>query len=134
MKDGVAEFFLILDRLLQEPREKHHDLLELMYVCLALDSKARCAYVMVAEQSWIGFRRIYSTLYATCVAISRPALSPHWLGARDLRTPLARFVPLWVVGALALGMLAVTYFAFLLLLNKKSDPVAVRAAALGQSS
>ena len=129
---GGEKFFLILDRLLQEPR-KNIDLLELMYVCLALGFEGK---MRIRDGGRAELDRVQTNLFNVIRNVRgdfEQALSPHWLGARDLRTPLARFVPLWVVGALALGMLAVTYFAFLLLLNTKSDPVAVRAAALGQS-
>jgi len=129
---GGEKFFLILDRLLQEPH-KNVDLLELQYVCLALGFEGK---MRVKEGGRAELDRIQTNVYNVIRSVRgefEQDLSPHWRGERDLRTPLARYVPLWVVGGIALGILAVVYFAFLLMLNTKSDPVAVRAASLGQN-
>ena len=50
-------------------------------------------------------------------------LSPHWEGVTDQRNPLARFVPLWVFGAVAAALLAIMFSVFLFQLNNDSDPV-----------
>jgi len=39
-------------------------------------------------------------------------LSPQWRGVEDKRNPLARYVPLWVVSAVAATVLLLLWFAF----------------------
>ena len=129
---GGEKFFLILDRLLQEPH-KNIDLLELQYACLALGFEGK---YRVQDGGGSELDRIQTNLFNVirgCRGEFDQDLSPRWQGVRDQRTPLAKYVPLWVVGAVALGVLALTYFGFLMSLNDRSDPVAIRVAALGNN-
>jgi type VI secretion system protein ImpK len=50
-------------------------------------------------------------------------LSPQWRGVEDRRPAVSRFVPLWVVGAVASALVLLTFFAFSIRLNKASDVV-----------
>jgi type VI secretion system protein ImpK len=59
-------------------------------------------------------------------------LSPHWIGVQDARPKLARYLPLWVVGAASAGVVLAIYLALLFALNRASDPVALQVAALGR--
>jgi type VI secretion system protein ImpK len=129
---GGEKFYLILDQLLTEPHQ-NVDLLELFYVCLALGFEGRLR-VQAGGRSELD--RIQTNLYNVIRSIRgehESDLSPRWRGVRDLRTPLARYVPLWVVAAVAAGGLALVYFLFLMTLNSHSDPVAVEVAALGRN-
>lgn len=129
---GGEKFFLILDRLLQEP-SKNIDLLELQYACLALGFEGK---YRVQDGGKTELDRIQTNLYQvvqSCRGDFEKDLSPRWRGVRDQRTPLARYIPLWVVGAIAIGVLALTYFGFLISLNSKSDPVAIQVAGIGRS-
>lgn len=128
---GGEKFYLILDKLLTDPRQ-NINLLELFYVCLALGFEGKMR-VQAGGRSELD--RLQTNLY-NIIRSHRGEhesdLSPHWRGVRDLRTPLARYVPLWVVAAAAIGGLAVIYFFFLMSLNSRSDPVAMEIASLGQ--
>jgi type VI secretion system protein ImpK len=129
---GGEKFYLILDRLLQEPH-KNIELLELLYACLALGFEGK---LRVQEGGRAELDRIQTNLYGvirSCRGDHESDLSPHWRGERDLRTPLARYVPLWVVAAAAVGVLAISYFVFLMSLNGRSDPVAIEIASIGRS-
>jgi len=129
---GGEKFYLILDKLLTEPHQ-NINLLELFYVCLALGFEGR---LRVQAGGRTELDRIQTNLY-NVIRSQRGEhesdLSPRWRGVRDLRTPLARFVPLWVVAAVAAGGLALVYFLFLMTLNSRSDPVAIEVAALGRN-
>lgn len=129
---GGEKFYLILDRLLQEPH-KNIELLELLYACLALGFEGK---LRVQEGGRAELDRIQTNLYSVirnCRGEHESDLSGHWRGEHDLRTPLARYVPLWVVAAAAVGVLAIAYFSFLMALNSKSDPVATEIASIGRS-
>jgi type VI secretion system protein ImpK len=58
-------------------------------------------------------------------------LSPHWEGVQDQRPKLARYVPFWVIGAVAAGVLLAAFVGFLFSLNKRSDPIVTDVAMLG---
>lgn len=129
---GGEKFYLILDRLLQEPHQ-NINLLELLYTCLALGFEGK---YRVQDGGRVEMDRIQTNLYNVIRSIRgehEADLSPHWQGVQDLRTPLARYVPLWVVAAAATGVLALLFFAFLTALNNKSDPVAIKLSSLGSN-
>jgi len=129
---GGEKFYLILDRLLQEPHQ-NINILELLFTCLALGFEGK---LRVQEAGRTELDRIQTNLYQvirSCRGEHESDLSPRWRGVRDLRTPLARYVPLWVVAAAAVGGLAVIYFGFLMMLNSRSDPVAIEVASLGRN-
>ncbi|HEX5421675.1 MAG TPA: type IVB secretion system protein IcmH/DotU [Gammaproteobacteria bacterium] len=126
---GGEKFFQILDRLLQQPAG-HIDLLELMYLCMAMGLEGK--YRVQA-----GGRARLDAIQASVFELIRAQrgeaereLSPSWRGVEDARPKLARFLPLWVVGALGAGLALAVYFGLLLALNRASDPVAVEVAAL----
>lgn len=129
---GGEKFYLILDRLLQEPHQ-NVNLLELFYTCLALGFEGK---YRVQDGGRTELDRIQTNLYNVIRSIRgehESDLSPHWQGVQDLRTPLARYVPLWVVAAGAASVLALLFFVFLVTLNSRSDPVATKLAALGSN-
>lgn len=115
------EFFKLLDRLLADPAN-NRDLLELMYLCLALGFKG--GYRVYDRQGELEARR--ERLYRALRGLrgeAEPTLSPHWRGVVDRRNPVMRNVPLWVLSAVV-ALLLVLLFIFLnLRLNAQSDPV-----------
>jgi type VI secretion system protein ImpK len=126
---GGEKFFLLLDKLVKDP-SGNRDLLELMYLCLALGFQGRYrvldgGYTRLEELR----ERLYHTLRAQHGDFERE-LSPHWQGIVDKRNPLIRHVPLWVVSALACALLVAIYIGFSLSLNRASDPVFAALLAL----
>jgi type VI secretion system protein ImpK len=59
-------------------------------------------------------------------------LSPRWQGLKDVRNALIKFVPLWVVGAVAVAVLLLVYLAFLFSISRASDETLSHLAALGR--
>lgn len=118
---GGEKFFMILDRMLQEPAA-NIDMLELMYVCLSLGFEGKYA---VLEQGRSKLAETMDNLFRT-IRMQRGdyerELSPHWRGVQDKRNMLVRYVPLWVVGALAGVLLLVTYGGFRFILESSSGP------------
>ncbi|MEN1943704.1 type IVB secretion system protein IcmH/DotU [Luteimonas sp. MJ293] len=127
---GGAKFFQILDRLCQDvPR--HIDLIELMYICLALGFSGR---YQIEAGGRARLAEIQDDLYRHIRARRGAAaaeLAPHWRGIQDRRSRLTRYVPVWVAAVAAVCVLA---FAFLWLqsrLNVLSSPISALAARIG---
>ncbi len=119
---GGEKFFVLLKEAAQDPAA-NRDLLELMYVCLALGFQGR--YLVIdrgAEQLEELRARLFQILRTQRGELERD-LSPHWQGIVDRRNPLMRFVPLWVVAAVAAVLLLALYVVLSFSLNAASDPV-----------
>lgn len=128
---GGEKFFHLLDRLIQEPARNLH-LLELMYLCMALGFEGK---YRVQERGRAEVERIQDNLYQAIRAQRgdfERSLAPNWRGLQDQRARLAQYVPLWVVAAIAGGVLIVVYIGFLLAANRAADPVLADIAAIGR--
>ncbi len=122
------EFFKLLDRLLTDPAN-HRDLLELMYVCLALGFKG--GYRLYNRQGELEARR--ERLYLALRGLrgeASPELAPHWRGVIDKRNPVMRHVPLWALAAVAAAVLLGLYLALSFRLDSQADPVFVKLQAV----
>ncbi|MGH8502214.1 MAG: type IVB secretion system protein IcmH/DotU [Gammaproteobacteria bacterium] len=127
---GGEKFFQILSRVSQEPA-RHRNLLELMYVCLALGFEGK---YRVTEGGQARLRQIQDDLYAAIHSQRgdfERELSLHWRGVERRRNPLMRYVPLWVVGSLAAAALVVAFVWFRLSLNEASYPVFAALSEIG---
>jgi type VI secretion system protein ImpK len=128
---GGEKFFIILEHLRQEPAV-HIDLLELVYLCLALGFEGK---YRVDERGQRRLEDVQENLYRTIRSIRgdfERDLSVHWRGLTDRRNPLVRYVPLWVLGAV-LGVLVLGIFiGFRVSLNQATNPVYQRLAQVGQ--
>lgn len=127
---GGAKFFQILERLCADvPR--HVDLIELMYLCLALGF---CGRYQIEAGGRARLAEIQDDLYRRIRAqrgAAADTLAPHWQGVDDRRRRLARYLPLWVA---ALGMACIVLLAFVWFnarLNALSAPISAAAAQIG---
>ncbi|OAJ58739.1 hypothetical protein A6V36_29715 [Paraburkholderia ginsengiterrae] len=119
---GGEKFFLILQRLAQDPRA-NLDVLELMYVCLALGMEGRYRLIEGGRAQLDVLReRLLAMIRERRGPVERD-LSPHWQGVVDKRNPLMRLLPLWVLAALTGVILMALQLAFSISLNRASDPV-----------
>ncbi|SDW71009.1 type IVB secretion system protein IcmH/DotU [Thiocapsa roseopersicina] len=119
---GGEKFFSALERLLSYP-SGNLNLLELMYLCLALGFEGR---YRTRPDGRAQLDRVREQLFQT-IRTQRgdpdPELSLHWQGAKVRRDPLIHQLPLWVFSAMA-GLLLAGLFAFYSIsLNRDSDPV-----------
>ena len=127
---GGAKFFQILERLCAD-FSKHIDLIELMYICLALGFAGRY-HIEAGGRAKLA--DIQEDLYRRIQAQrARPAdeLAPHWRGIEDRRNPLIRYVPLWVVAAFAAVIVLGTFLFFYSRLNAASSPISAQLAQIG---
>lgn len=130
---GGAKFFQILDRLSVD-FSRHLDLIELMYICLALGFGGR----YLVEPGGRGrLADIQDDLYRRIRGLREvPAaeLAPHWRGVEDRRNPVMRHVPLWVALAAAAVIVLGAFLYFFTRLNALTEPVSAQLAALGLES
>lgn len=127
---GGEKFFTILDRVMQEP-QRSIDLLELLYLCLALGFEGK---YKIQERGPVQLAAIKEDLFRL---IRRERgeferrLSPHWEGLQDRRNVLTGFVPLWVVASALAAVVIGMFLYFRFSLATVSEPVAVRLSRIG---
>lgn len=122
-KLGGEEFFKILTRLRGNP-VKHLDMLELMYICLALEFKGQ--YHSADKKGEAELAEIRDGLHRTIRHLRGDVpreLSPHWQGLKDQRRSLVRIVPWWLVMLFTLICLGVMYSGFAWVLSEQRETV-----------
>jgi type VI secretion system protein ImpK len=127
---GGEKFFVILDRLCAD-FSRHIDLIELMYICLALGFGGR---YQIEADGRVKLADIQEELYRRIKSQRTPAsdeLAPNWKGIEDRRNPLVRYVPLWVIVAAGACLLLGAFLYFYTRLNELSSPVSAQVAQIG---
>jgi type VI secretion system protein ImpK len=119
---GGEKFFLILQRLSQHAAD-NIDLLELMYICLALGLEGRYRVFENGQQQLATVRERLYQLISQQRGVVEPELSLHWRGLNVEKKSVLRIVPLWVMAVCAGVILLVAQLVLVHLLNSKSDPV-----------
>jgi type VI secretion system protein ImpK len=128
---GGEKFFLVLQRLSEDP-VRHLDLLELMYLCLALGLEGRFRLADQGQAQLATLRERLLQLIRQHRGPVETDLSPHWRGqALPTASPLRR-TPLWVLAATACVLLVVAQLLASSFLNRASDPVFAKLSALRQ--
>jgi len=126
---GGEKFFQLLSKLAEDPAS-NRDLLELMYVCLALGFKGRYQVQDNGKEALETLRERLAQMLRKQQGDYERALSPHWRGVNSQRKTMFTALPLWIaLGGLGLIMLG-TYFGLSYVLNEKSDPVYTQIQAL----
>jgi len=129
---GGEKFFEALDRLLTYPAG-NLDLLELMYLCLALGFEGR---YRIREGGRAELEQVRERLYQSIRhqrGEPEPELSPHWQGVKERRDPLLHHLPLWVLSAISALALLGLFSAFTFALHRASDPVFAELAQVGRN-
>jgi type VI secretion system protein ImpK len=126
---GGEKFFVILDRLTQD-MVRHIDLVEMMYLCLALGFGGKYlvepgGMARLADRREDVYRRIMAYRAATPAA-----LSPHWQGVDRPLKP-RRGVPVWMAALAACCLLFGVWIFLHTRLNGTVEPVSARLAAIG---
>jgi len=126
---GGEKFFLLLAKMAEDP-DKNINLLELMYVCLALGFEGRYRAIDGGKaQLEVVRERLYQMIRRQR-GEPEHNLSPHWRGLRTTVGRTVRFLPLWVTVAVAALVLAGVFIALSISLNKTSDNVFGKLARL----
>ena len=127
---GGEKFFQLLDRTRADPHT-YAGLLELLYTCVSLGFTGKYA---LDPQGPMQRDRLQHELFEQVRSLrGTPAqpLSPRWQGVRDRRNPLLRYVPLWVVAAAAVALLAGSYLYFRIQLGRSAEPVLTALSQVG---
>lgn len=127
---GGEKFFLLLDKLIHDPA-KNIDLLELMYVCLALGFQGR---YRVETDGSNTLEAIRENLYRTIRNYrgdSETALSLHWQGVDKSLVSKTVRLPMWATIAIVLTILAFIFIAFSFSLNRSTEPLYVALSTTG---
>jgi type VI secretion system protein ImpK len=119
---GGERSFHLLKSLSQNP-SKNRNLLELIYVCLALGFEGEYRLIEGGKNKLASIKDWLYQILQKERGIADPVLSPHWQGVIDRRNPLMQMVPVWVFGAVAAGLLTTIFTVLLFQLNNNSDPV-----------
>ena len=119
---GGEKVFALLSKLAENP-EKNRDLLELVYVCLALGFEGRYRVLENGRSQLDQLReRLYQMLRSVGAAPEH-SLSPRWAPAQIRRRRWLSATPFWAFSA-AVALIAVgAYFGLSMLLASRSDPV-----------
>lgn len=119
---GGEKFFLVLDKL-KPDSATNIDILEFIYLCLLFGFKGKYG---VSEQGASQLLHIQDELYRT-ISMQRGEfereLSPSWQGVPDKRNALVKYVPLWVVVALAGIILLIVFTGFRFIIGTTTEPI-----------
>jgi type VI secretion system protein ImpK len=122
-------FFDLLSGMQKEPG-RYLPALEICYLCLALGLRGR---YRLDGRGTSELDRIREGLYQLLSQLNggwERALSPHWRGIDAPHRGPARNVPSWVIGAVAVSLLALGYFFASGSVNSRGDALQQRLAQL----
>src|SRR5215468_1681970 len=117
---GGERFYEILNQLHKNPG-RGADVLELMYVCLALGFEGRLRVTGRGTSEHSRVRDgVYRTLRERRGEFERD-LSPHWRGLAAGHRPLTSYIPTWVIAAVTAAVLMLMFMGFTYALSGLSD-------------
>jgi len=122
---GGEKFFLILDRIRQEPA-RNIDLLELYTLCLAMGFEGK---YRIQDNGRVRLDALREELFQVIRGQRgeyERELSPHWRGHAAPKNALRQQVPYWVVAALTGAVLLSIYIGFNWILHHSAAPVVER--------
>jgi type VI secretion system protein ImpK len=128
---GGERFFQMLKKLGQDP-SRNIDLLELLYVCLALGFQGR---YRVSRDGMNELAEIRENLYHTIRnqrEVSEQALSPNWEGLKKSATAKAPLIPAWLAASIIILLLVGIFSLWRLGLGGYADPVHAGLMNLGR--
>ena len=119
---GGEKFFLILDRMKQQPGENLY-MLELMYILVSLGFEGKFR-VIHRGRDMIGQLRddLYNIIRRQRGDFEH-GLSPSWQGLGKTRNTLAQYLPMWVIASVVGALLFVGYSGFRVWMYSASSPV-----------
>ena len=117
---GGERFYDILSHLEKNPG-RNTDVLELMYLCLTLGFEGRYRIEQRGSSEHGQIRDgLFRVVRGNRGEFERE-LSPHWRGIDAGHRPLTSYVPVWVVGAIAAGLLTLTFMGVSYALSIPAD-------------
>jgi type VI secretion system protein ImpK len=126
---GGEKFFQLLSRVAENPRA-NIDLLELLYVALALGFEGRYHLTENGRSQLDALKARLYDMIRRQRGEREHALSAHWEPAEVKLHRVTAYLPLWVVASLAAVILLGAYAGFNLNINSRSDPVYAQIEAI----
>lgn len=117
---GGEKFFLILDRIRQQPAQ-NLELLELMFTCLSLGFEGKYRIMPNGHSQVEALRDDLYQAIRSCRGDYEHDLSPRWSGIQ-IKTAILRQVPIWVIAAFTAAVLVTIYAGFNYMLYQKMAP------------
>ncbi|OMH38685.1 type IVB secretion system protein IcmH/DotU [Motiliproteus sp. MSK22-1] len=130
---GGEKFFLILDRMLQDPATRI-DILELLYVLLAMGFEGK---YRVLDNGHRSLDEIKDRLFLSIRAQRgepEAELSPHWRGIEKQGGVLTQYLPWWVLASFLGLILLLCFLGFSYFINQSAAPVFQELASIGRES
>lgn len=125
---GGEKFFDILERLRSDPR-RYIDLIELLWVCLALGYEGKYRHDPNGKLRLAELQQNLARVIRERRQIRDVELSPQWQGVEDRRNPLLRYVPWWTVAAAAAALVTITFVVLHTRLSQQAQPIKAALAA-----
>ncbi len=119
---GGEKFFVILQRLAQEPA-RHLHLLELMYLCLALGFEGRYRVLDGGRDKLESLRERLQKMIEGQRGIYTKALSLHWQASTGKPESLFNGMPLWIMATAAAALILIVHIGLSITLSHASNPV-----------
>ena len=119
---GGEKFFAILDRLRNTPAD-NIEVLELIYICLSLGYEGKYRVVARGRDQLEQLRDDLFYIIRSFRGEYERSLSPCWQGLAHSKNTLSKYVPMWVVASVFVGLMALTYSGFRYWLDQSSTPV-----------
>ncbi len=117
---GGERFYEILSHLLKDPG-RNADVLELMYICLALGFEGRLRVTGRGTSEHTRVRdSVYRHLRERRGDFERE-LAPHWRGLSAGHRPLTSYIPAWVIAVVTAAALTLMFMGFTYALNDASE-------------
>lgn len=127
---GGEKFFQMIDRTRVDPG-RFTGLLEVFYLCLSVGFAGKFA---IDPQGAVQLERLQHELYELLRGLREPPSAPlslHWQGVEDRRNRLLRYVPVWVVAAAAVALLAGVWLYYRSTLTRDAEPVMAALSQVG---
>jgi len=119
---GGEKFFLILDRMKEQPAENLY-ILELMYIFLSLGFEGKYRVIHRGRDIIEQMRDDLFTIIRRQRGEYERSLSPSWQGLGRTRNSLASYIPMWVIASIVGAVLLLSYTGFRGWLYDTSSPV-----------
>ena len=108
---GGEKVFLIMQKLMEMPAA-NIDMLELMYVCLAMGFEGKFKHDPRGKTQLDQLREQLYTVIEKNRQFVASELSPHWQSTAVAKQSVMNYVPLWLITLLVLAALLVCYAGF----------------------
>lgn len=130
---GGEKFFQLLAKL-AENTTANRELLEFMYICLALGFEGRYRVAENGKAQLEALRERLAQVLSKERGEYERDLSSHWRAAVIKQAKIFALLPVWVLAALCGLVMLIAYLSFSFLLNNASDPVFAKIQSIRVSS